>query len=216
MAQAPVQSVSLGGDENINDQKASKSADELQGPLRTIPSTLEKTVTMFKSEPSVPNLQNDLSTKMYDVFCRNRTVDLYTTFFSLIGDDDISWCDDAVYRSSFIASAPMSGKQNERSMSGGAHTKTMNMHGLVRYEYKGCAIEECRKDGKVHGLRVVCTQVGLIYIRLHKNGERLAQLVLNNDLSESISACVDEGGLKLLRNHSHLIRDCFRDQKSTN
>ena len=32
--------------------------------------------------------------------------------------------------------------------------------GLVRYEYKCNIIEECRRDGKEHGLRVVCTQMG--------------------------------------------------------
>ena len=34
------------------------------------------------------------------------------------------------------------------------------VHGLVRYEYKGNLIEEGRKDGLEHGLRVDCTQMG--------------------------------------------------------
>ena len=81
------------------------------------------------------------------------------------------------------------------------------MHGIVRYEYKSNIIEECRKDGKVHGLRVVCTQMGHIWIRLHKNNQRLAQLVLNGDLSEQSS--IDDGGLKILKENIQLIRNCF-------
>ena len=79
--------------------------------------------------------------------------------------------------------------------------------GLVRYAYKCNIIEECRRDGKEHGLRVVCTQMGDVWIRLHRHGKRLAQIVLNADLTEQSS--IDDGGLKGLRQHLHLIRDCF-------
>jgi hypothetical protein len=167
--------------------------------------TLERTIAIFKSDPNVPNLHEATLTK-YKKFCSNRTVDLYTTFFKLIGEEDLSWCNEATYNASFRANAPFGGKKNERNVSGGAKS-SQKMHGIVRYEYKGNIIEECRKDGQVHGLRVVCTQMGHIWIRLHKNNKRLAQLVLNGDLSEQSS--IDEGGLKILKDNIQLIRNCF-------
>lgn len=85
------------------------------------------------------------------------------------------------------------------------------MHGVVRYEYKGNIVEEGRKHGDTHGLRVVFTQMGHFWIRLFKNGKRLAQLVLNGDFSKQSS--IDEGGLKILMQHLHLIVDCFASQK---
>eukprot|EP00854_Cymbomonas_tetramitiformis_P024397 gene24397-29658_t len=170
---------------------------------------LEKTVAAFKSDPSglhnLPNL-HQVALKSYEVFCRHRTADLHTTFLALVGDQDPSWCNDAVYMSAFKASVPFPGKKDERMVSGGANN-SKQVHGLVRYEYKGNAIEECRKDGKEHGLRVVCLQVGGVYLRMHKNGKRLAQIVLNADLS--VQSSIDDGGLKIFQQHLHLIQDCF-------
>ena len=101
------------------------------------------------------------------------------------------------------------GKKNERPVSGGRCNTTGRPHGVIRYQYKANVIEEGRKGGQPHGLRVVCTQMGDIWIRLHKNGERLAQVVLHADLSENSSMAKDDGGLKTLRQHLHLIQDCF-------
>lgn len=167
---------------------------------------LEKTVAIFKNNPAgVANL-HAAALKKYDVFCRHRTVDLYTTFLALVGEHDSSWCNDAVYAPAFKACVPMVGKKNERNVSGGMNN-SKQAHGIVRYEYMCCAIEECRKDGKEHGLRVVCTQMGDIWLRLFKNGKRLAQIILNSDLSEQSS--IDDGGLKKFKQHLHLIKDCF-------
>merc|ERR1712070_302475 len=79
-------------------------------------------------------------------------------------------------------------------------------HGVVRYEYKGNIIEECHNEGREHGLRVVFTQVGQIWIRLFSNGQRLAQIVLNGDYTvASMPKPIDDGGLKMLRSHLKLI-----------
>lgn len=66
-------------------------------------------------------------------------------------------------------------------------------------------------EGKEHGLRVVCTQVGQIWLRLYKNGERMAQIVLNGDSTvAAMPKPIDDGGLKTLQSHLHLIQDCFK------
>ena len=167
---------------------------------------LSHTIDMFKKSPTdIPNLHH-VAIRKYNSFCGGRSSELYVTFFALVGDEDFTWCNDGEYVEGFLACAPMSGKKNERPVTGG-YKRTKGMHGVVRYEYVGCAIEECRKDGKPHGLRVVCTQMGDIWIRLHKNGERLAQIVLNADLS--IQSKLDNGGLKKLLQNLHLIRNCF-------
>jgi hypothetical protein len=167
--------------------------------------TLERTIEIFKNDPSVPNL-HATALKKYKIFCSNRTVNLYTTFFKLIGEEDLSWCSEATYKSSFRANVPFPGKANERNVSGGV-TSSQRLQGIVRYEYKGNIVEECRKDGKIHGLRVVCTQMGHIWLRLYKDNQRLAQVVLNADLSEQSS--IDEGGLKIVKENLHIIRSCF-------
>lgn len=148
---------------------------------------------------------------MYNVFCHNRTAELYSTFFTLIGSPDPDFSD-AKYVPVFTACVPFN-QRNAVPISGMA--KSGIAHGLVRYEYKGNLIEECRKEGKEHGLRVVCTQVGQIWIRLFSNGKRLAQIVLSSDLSIASSPPpIDEGGLKMLRNNLHLIRECFKDTRN--
>ena len=43
-----------------------------------------------------------------------------------------------------------------------------------------------------------------------KNGRRLAQIVLNADLSEQSS--MDDGGLEILKQHLHLVKDCFQSK----
>lgn len=173
---------------------------------------LEKTVAIFTSDPtSVPNLKNKVSLKHYSKFNARRTAELYATFLSLIGDEDLSWCDDAVYSPSFKGNAPFPGKQHERLISGGCTGggggSSGAMHGLVRYEFKGSIIEECRRDGQPHGLRVTCTLLGDTWIRLYRYGERLAQVVLHADLT--LQSTIDGGGLKILREHLYLIKECF-------
>jgi hypothetical protein len=180
-------------------------------PSPAVSAMLEKTLAIFKGDPSgVPNL-HPAALKKYNVFCRQREADLYMIFLALVGDEDCSWLDDAVFLPSFTAAAPMAGKKNERPVSGGAN-KSKKMHGIVRYEYHLCVVEECRKDGRQHGLRVCCTQMGDVWIRLYKNGNRLAQIVLNSDLS--VQSSIDDGGLKKLRAHLHLILDCFVESKN--
>ena len=168
-------------------------------------STLERTITMFKSDPTIPNL-HEVAQKKYKTFNENRNVELYTKFLELIGEKDLTWCNEAKYNPSFKANVPFAGKKNERNVCGGL-TSSQKMQGIVRYEYKANVVEECRKDGNCHGLRVVCTQMGHIWIRLFNNNKRLAQVVLNADLSEQ--SCIDDGGLKIVKENLQLIRDCF-------
>ena len=121
-------------------------------------------------------------------------------------------CSGAKFSRSFTACVPFPGKKNERKVCGMVEgNDSGKIQGLVRYEYKGNIVEECRTAGKEHGLRVVCTQMGDIWIRLHTNGNRLAQIVLCAD--GSISPCpkpIDEGGLDALRCHLHMIQECFK------
>ena len=165
---------------------------------------LAQTIDAFKSKPSVPKL-HDVAQRKYNIFCRNRSAELYTTFFALVGVPDFS---DARFSSSFMACVPFPGKTNERLVCGMA--KDGVVHGLARYEYKGNLIEEGRKDGLEHGLRVVFTQMGDTWIRLNANGKRLAQIVLSADYRISANPKpVDDGGLKQLRSHLHLVLQCF-------
>ena len=166
---------------------------------------LQKTVAQFKRDPTIPRAHM-VAQKKYAIFSRNRTVELYTTFFELAGG--IPDCSRAKFKPSFTACVPFPGKKNERQVSG--MVAGGRAQGLVRYEYKGNIIEECRTGGIEHGLRIVCTQMGDYWIRLYSNGKRLAQIVLSADCS--ISACpkpVDEGGLEALRSHLHLILGCL-------
>mmetsp|Transcript_480 Transcript_480/g.1128 ORF Transcript_480/g.1128 Transcript_480/m.1128 type:complete len:216 (-) Transcript_480:70-717(-) len=194
-------------DDIISTKPSHDNASNVNNPSSLM---LEKTVAIFARDPAgVPNLANKVSIKHYSKFCAKRTADLYITFFALIGDEDLSWCDDAVYSPSFKGNAPFPGKQHERLISGGCAgtTNAGAMHGLVRYEFKGSIIEECRRDGQPHGLRVTCTMLGDVWIRLYRHGERLAQVVLHADLS--LQSSIDGGGLKILRDHLHLIKECF-------
>ena len=170
---------------------------------------LGKTIANFRSAPGgVPDL-HATAAKKYDVFCRRRQLSLHAKFLALVGDEDATWCGDTKFVHSCKANVPFPGKKNERPVSGGRCNTTGRPHGVIRYQYKANVIEEGRKGGQPHGLRVVCTQMGDIWIRLHKNGERLAQVVLHADLSENSSMAKDDGGLKTLRQHLHLIQDCF-------
>merc|ERR1711977_220118 len=154
--------------------------------------SLQDTVTYFQKAPSVPGL-HEAAQRKYNVFCRNRTPELYQTFFELVGPPpDFS----GTRVGAFTACAPFRGKKDERTVSGMSRDGVM--HGLVRYEYHQCLIEECRVDGREHGLRVVCTQMGDIWIRLFSNGNRLAQIVLSSDYSIGGGPVIDEGGLKML------------------
>mmetsp|Transcript_22240 Transcript_22240/g.35760 ORF Transcript_22240/g.35760 Transcript_22240/m.35760 type:complete len:211 (+) Transcript_22240:34-666(+) len=168
-------------------------------------SYLMKTVTQFKRNPSVPNLHSTAQRK-YATFCRNRTAELYTTFLGLVGYPDFG---KSKFIKEFKACVPFPGKTNERTV-GGMAKDGFVMHGVVRYAYKGNLIEECRKNGKEHGLRVVCTQMGDIWIRLFSNGKRLAQVVLSADCKVAANPKpIDDGGLKGLMSHLHLILECF-------
>lgn len=148
---------------------------------------------------------HDVAQRKYDTFCRNRTAELYNAFFTLVGAPDFS---ESSFSKSFTACVPFPGKKDERAVCG--MVKDGIVHGLVRYEYKGNLIEETRKNGMEHGLRVVCTQMGDIWLRLHSNGKRLAQIVLSADYRESANPRpIDDGGLKELRGHMHLVLQCF-------
>lgn len=177
------------------------------------PTAFLRTVAKFKAKPLDLPLRtgnsslHPTSARMYTTFCRNRNANLYEKYLSLIGDSDLSWLGDSAYVPSFKASAPFNSKNDERFVQGGMSRGSREMNGLVRYDYKQNIIEECRKFGQPHGLRVVCTQMGHIWIRLHDSGKRLAQLVLNSDMSEQSS--VDEGGLEIIRANIDLITECF-------
>ena len=165
---------------------------------------LEDTIATFRRSPVVPRL-HQVAQKKYSIFCRNRTAQIYSTFWELVGVPDLS---EAKYMPMFCANVPFPGKMNERSVAG--MVKDGTMHGVIRYEYKGNVIEECRKNGLEHGLRVVCTQMGDIWIRLFSDGRRLAQVVLNADYTVSSNPKpIDDGGLKMLRCHMHLVVACF-------
>jgi len=179
-------------------------ATSLSGATSVTRELLQKTITTFQSNPSVPKL-HVVAQKKYNVFCRNRTADLYMEFFALVGIPDVST---ATFVPQFMACVPFPGKKNERVVCGMASNGVA--HGILRYEYTGCLIEECRVDGREHGLRVVCTQMGDIWIRLFSNGKRLAQIVLSSDYSISANPKpIDDGGLDKLRSHLHLIIACF-------
>lgn len=165
---------------------------------------LEPTVRAFQQRPNVAGLQG-AAPRMYATFCSNRAAELYTTFYNLVGVPDLSG---ATHTQSFVAEVPWAGKKNERPVCGMA--KGGVMHGLIRFEYKGDLVEECRKNGKEHGLRIVCVQTGDIWIRLFQDGKRLAQIVLGSNLSiQSNPKPIDEGGLDILKSHLDLIRACF-------
>lgn len=108
----------------------------------------------------------------------------------------------------FEACVPFPGKTNQRPVCGMARGGS-TPHGLIRYEFKGCSVEECRVNGREHGLRVVCTQMGDYWIRLYSNGVRLAQIVLTADGTEGGGLTIDNGGLEALKGHLHLIRGCI-------
>ena len=147
--------------------------------------------------------------RKYSFFCRNRTSALYELFFSLVDEDgDGNWWEhEGLYTHSFVACVPFPGKKNERKVSGGMRSSSKQPHGLVRYAYKQNIIEEGRRDGKPHGLRVVCTQMGHVWIRLWRRGDRLAQIVLNGDMS--VQSTIDDGGLKMLKDHLPAVLQCF-------
>lgn len=172
---------------------------------------LQKAVARFQKDPIVAK-GHVTAQKKYSVFCRNRTAELYLTFFGLVGE--IPDCSQSKFVRGFTACVPFPGKKDERKVSGMA-TRDGGMQGLIRYEYKGNIIEESRIGGKEHGLRVVCTQMGDVWIRLFSNGNRLAQIVLCADCS--VSTCpkpIDEGGLEVLRSHFHRILDCFEAKRN--
>ena len=172
------------------------------------PDLLDKTVAAFQKRSSIPKLHK-VAQKKYAVFCRNRTAELYRTFFSLVGDapPDFGEAKLAGDRG-FTACVPFPGKTCERPVYGMAKGGT-TPHGLFRYEFKGCSVEECRVNGREHGLRVVCTQMGDYWLRLYSNGDRLAQIVLSADGAEGGGPAIDDGGLGLLRSHLHLVRECL-------
>jgi hypothetical protein len=173
----------------------------------TASSSLDRTVVAFRADPALPDI-HATAARMYGTFCARRTPKLYTKFFQLVGDEDYEgWLSGSRYTPAFRACAPFHGKKDERSVAGGRCVASGKMHGLVRYEYKKNVIEECRRDGEPHGLRVVCIETGHIYIRLYNQGERVAQIVLNSDLS--VQNTIDDGGLKNLQAHLHLITACF-------
>mmetsp|Transcript_27664 Transcript_27664/g.70529 ORF Transcript_27664/g.70529 Transcript_27664/m.70529 type:complete len:254 (-) Transcript_27664:97-858(-) len=170
-------------------------------------SLLEKTIATFRKSSTIPKLHN-VAQKKYDIFCQTRTTELYMTFFGLVGDVTPDFSEAERVRGSFSACVPFPGKTNERPVYGMAKGGC-TPHGLIRYEFKGCSIEECRVNGREHGLRVVCTQMGDYWIRLFSHGERLAQIVLSSDCSEGGGPTIDDGGLDILRSHLHLVRDCL-------
>jgi len=174
-------------------------------PTTGAPQILQETITLFQNKPGISGAHNTAQ-RAYNKFCANRTAQLYITFWELVGAPDFSGTG---FNPKFTARVPTGGSKDNRPVQG------MELgglcHGVVRYEYKANIIEECHMQGAEHGLRVVFTEVGQIWVRLYSNGERLAQIVLNGDYSvASMPKPIDDGGLKMLRNHLHLIVDCFK------
>jgi hypothetical protein len=165
-------------------------------------------VSKFKDKSSVPNL-HPTAQRLYATFNSNRTAELYTFFFGLVGGvPDYSG---SKFSKSFTACVPFPGEKNRRQCGGMA--KGGLPHGLVRFEYKKNIIEETRLDGNPHGLRVVCTQLGDIWIRFYSKGQRLAQIVMSpSGTIASSPKPVDEGGLKKLQSHLSLIVNCFKNK----
>jgi hypothetical protein len=191
--------------EHSKGEKKDSGEDERDGG-RT--SSLDRTVAAFQFDPSLQNI-HPVAAQLYATFCNARTAALYTTFFALVGDEDyLNWLGEATYSSAFRACAPFHGKKDERSVAGGKCVLSGKMHGLVRYEYKKNVIEECRREGEAHGLRVVCLETGHVYIRLYNQGKRVAQIVLNSDMS--VQSMIDDGGLMHLQKNLHLITSCFK------
>jgi hypothetical protein len=167
---------------------------------------LDETVARFQSKPSMAGA-HDTAQRAYDKFCRNRTAQLHATFYALVGMPDFAA---ARFNPKFGPFAlPTGGCKEQRCVEG--MEQGGRCHGVIRYEYKASIIEECHMEGKEHGLRVVCTQVGQIWLRLYKNGERMAQIVLNGDSTvAAMPKPIDDGGLKTLQSHLHLIQDNFK------
>ena len=169
---------------------------------------VEQTVSKFKAKPTVLKL-HPTAQRLYSNFNSNRPAELYATFFGLVGGiPDFSG---SKFNAKFTACVPFLGMKNQRPVAGMA--KDGAPHGLVRFEYKANIIEETRFDGKEHGLRVVCTQLGDIWIRLFSKGKRLAQIVMSPGGTISGSPKpIDEGGLKQLKSNLHLIVECFSNK----
>ena len=169
---------------------------------------VQQTVSKFKAKPTVPKL-HPTAQRLYSTFNSNRPADLYATFFDIVGG--VPDYTGSTFNSKFTACVPFPGLTNQRPVAGMA--KGSVPHGLVRFEYKANIIEETRLDGKEHGLRVVCTQLGDIWIRLFSKGKRLAQIVMSP--SGTIAGSpkpIDEGGLKDLKSNLHLIVECFSNK----
>merc|ERR1711907_725954 len=139
---------------------------------------------------------HDTAQRLYDKFCRNRTAQLYTTFCALAGMPDFAA---TRFNPKFGPFAlPTGGCKEPRFVEG--MEQDGRCHGVIRYEYKGSIIEECHMEGREHGLRVVCTQIGQIWLRLYRNGERMAQIVLNGDSTvATMPKPIDEGRSELQR-----------------
>jgi len=172
---------------------------------REPPRLMQETVALFQKKPSIVGA-HATAQRAYDRFCRNRTAQLHAAFFTLVGMPEFS---SARFNPKFGARVPTGGSKADRFVEG--MEQSSRCHGVIRYEYKANIIEECHMGGKEHGLRVVFTEVGQIWIRLYKNGQRMAQIVLNGDFTvASMPKPIDEGGLSMLRSHLHLIQDCFK------
>ena len=71
---------------------------------------LERTIAIFKDRPVFAKA-HEIAQRKYSVFCQNRTAELYTTFFDLVGFPDLST---AKHVSSFTGNVPLAGAKNAR------------------------------------------------------------------------------------------------------
>ena len=154
---------------------------------------------------------HDICVRKYTIFNKNRTAELHSLFMNYVGiPEDIN---ETKYSAKFRGCTPFSGTKNERDIQGGCKDSSI-MHGIIRYEYKTNLIEEGRINNKAHGLRVTFVQTGDIWIRLNKNDNRIAQIVLASDYSiQSNPKPVDEGGLDFLKANLPLILACLEAKK---
>jgi len=189
------------------DDKSAPQQEATAEPTLTVDSLqrMEETIARFQRRSVIAGA-HDTAQRAYNKFCANRTAQLPATFFELVDVPDLSR---AAFNPQFKACVPTGGSKDDRFVEG--MEQAGRCHGVIRYEYKSNIIEECHMDGSEHGLRVVFTQVGQIWIRLYSNGQRLAQIVLNGDYTvASMPKPIDQGGLVLLWRHLDLIVDCFK------
>ena len=103
-----------------------------------------------RPSPYFTVIHGNTSQRAYNDFCANRTVQLYATFFELVGVMDFS---EGSFHPIFTARVPAGGSEHEGPVEGMELEFLGN--GAIRYEYKTNIIEECHNviEGATHVVR---------------------------------------------------------------